>query len=77
MGQLGSLPQLLFFLLREVAGFYRREQRGWRLGEGMSEEDLCEGHDQPHGPSLGGPQGAGWAVARGVSLSLKLGAQAC
>ena len=77
MGQLGSLPQLLFFLLTEVAGFYLREQRGWRPGEGMSEEDLREGQDRPHGPSLGGPQGAGWAAGRGGSLSFKLGAQAC
>ena len=58
-------------------GLLSRRTKGLEAWRGMSEEDLCEGQDQPHGPSLGGPQGAGWAAGRGGSLSLKLGAQAC
>lgn len=77
MGQLGSLPQLLFFLPREVKAFIPENKALESRRKGMSEEDLLRGHDRPHSPSLGGPQGAGRAAGRGGSLSLKLGTQAC
>ena len=45
MGQLGSLPQLLFFLPREVKAFIPENKALESRRKGMSEEDLLRGHD--------------------------------